>query len=233
MRSVKSEGLFEQMKGRGTRTISDTDLQSVTPDATKTHFVLIDAVGICERIKTDDPPLERKASIPLKNLLNSVAVGKRDPATLTSLAGRLGRLARRATAEEGEQITSIAGGRTIRELAAGLIDALDPDKQLERVKVETGQTYITLDQPEAKTIVTQIIKEAVKPFHEPMLRDALLKVQQRDEQIIDEVSQDTLLSAGSDAQDNKRAHQSVKNFQQFIEQHRDELTALQIYYRQP
>jgi type I restriction enzyme, R subunit len=40
MRSVKSRGFFEQMKGRGVRVISDTEFQQVTPDAkTKTHFV--------------------------------------------------------------------------------------------------------------------------------------------------------------------------------------------------
>src|SRR5207249_402159 len=33
MRSVKSRSFFEQMKGRGVRVISDTDFQSVTPDA--------------------------------------------------------------------------------------------------------------------------------------------------------------------------------------------------------
>jgi type I restriction enzyme R subunit len=53
MRSVKSRSFFEQMKG-GVRVISDTDFQSVTPDAkTKTHFVIVGAVGICERDKTD------------------------------------------------------------------------------------------------------------------------------------------------------------------------------------
>src|SRR5206468_4154147 len=61
MRSVKSGSFFEQMKGRGVRVISDTDFQSVTPDAkTKTHFVIVDAVGVCERDKTDSRPLEQK-----------------------------------------------------------------------------------------------------------------------------------------------------------------------------
>jgi type I restriction enzyme, R subunit len=50
MRSVKSRSFFEQMKGRGVRVISDTDFQSVTPDAkTKTRFVLVDAVAVCGR----------------------------------------------------------------------------------------------------------------------------------------------------------------------------------------
>jgi type I restriction enzyme R subunit len=63
MRSVKSQGFFEQMKGRGVRVISDTEFQQVTPDAkTKTHFVIVDAVGVCERDKSDSRPLEQKKS---------------------------------------------------------------------------------------------------------------------------------------------------------------------------
>jgi len=78
MRSVKSRSFFEQMKGRGVRIISDTDFQSVTPDAkTKTHFVIVDAVGVCERDKTDSRPLEQRPTIPLDKLMEHVAIGVR------------------------------------------------------------------------------------------------------------------------------------------------------------
>ena len=54
MRSVRSSGYFEQMKGRGVRTIKPEDLRSVTSGATKkTYFIIVDAVGVCETIKTD------------------------------------------------------------------------------------------------------------------------------------------------------------------------------------
>ena len=44
LRDVRSASYFEQMKGRGARTISPADFQAVTPDAaTKTRFVLVDA----------------------------------------------------------------------------------------------------------------------------------------------------------------------------------------------
>src|SRR5258708_22022517 len=70
MRDVKSALYFEQMKGRGTRTISETDLNAVTPDAThKTHFVIVDAVGVTERGKTDSGRLEGKRSVPFGKLL--------------------------------------------------------------------------------------------------------------------------------------------------------------------
>ena len=54
MRVVRSSGYFEQMIGRGVRTISPNDLKEVTGDATaKTHFFIVDAVGVCESVKTD------------------------------------------------------------------------------------------------------------------------------------------------------------------------------------
>ncbi|MDE0084821.1 MAG: helicase-related protein, partial [Candidatus Poribacteria bacterium] len=63
MRAVRSSGYFEQMKGRGVRTIKSDDLQAVTGDATaKNHFIIVDAVGVCDSVKTDsqslpgDPP---------------------------------------------------------------------------------------------------------------------------------------------------------------------------------
>jgi type I restriction enzyme R subunit len=82
MRNINSRVYFEQCKGRGTRTISKTDLKAVTPDnETKTHFVIVDAVGVCENDKTDSRPLERKKTVPFDKLVLDVAKGKRDCAT--------------------------------------------------------------------------------------------------------------------------------------------------------
>ncbi|MBK8228409.1 MAG: DEAD/DEAH box helicase family protein [Flavobacteriales bacterium] len=62
MRDVKSRNYFEQMKGRGTRTLDADSLKKVSPSATtnKTHFVLVDAVGVTKCCKTDSRPLERR-----------------------------------------------------------------------------------------------------------------------------------------------------------------------------
>ena len=49
MRNVRSRNFFEQMKGRGVRTISPTEFNAVTPDArNKDRFVVVDAVGVTE-----------------------------------------------------------------------------------------------------------------------------------------------------------------------------------------
>lgn len=85
MRSVRSSGYFEQMKGRGVRTIKPGDLRSVTGDATaKTHFIIVDAVGVCESIKTDsqsrpgEPSTERNGPPPRdpNQLIDDVSVDR-------------------------------------------------------------------------------------------------------------------------------------------------------------
>ena len=65
MRAVRSSGYFEQMIGRGVRVISPDDLRAVTGDATaKTHFIIVDAVGVCESVRTDSQSLPGEPSTP-------------------------------------------------------------------------------------------------------------------------------------------------------------------------
>ena len=64
MRAVQSSGYFEQMIGRGVRTINTDDLHAVTSDApAKTHFIIVDAVGVCESVKTDSQPRSGEPSV--------------------------------------------------------------------------------------------------------------------------------------------------------------------------
>ena len=76
LRDVRSRVYFEQMKGRGTRVLSATDLQAVSgaEARAKTHFVIVDAVGVCESDKTDSRPLDRKPT-DARKLLLGVALG--------------------------------------------------------------------------------------------------------------------------------------------------------------
>ena len=61
MRNVRSRNFFEQMKGRGVRTISQTEFNSVTPDATdKDRFVIVDAVGVTESELGESYSLDRQ-----------------------------------------------------------------------------------------------------------------------------------------------------------------------------
>jgi type I restriction enzyme R subunit len=214
MRAVKSRTFFEQMKGRGVRVISPDDLKSVTPDAhSKDHFVIVDCVGVCERDMTDSRPMDQKKSIPLDKLLRAVALGNIEPEVLSSVAARLARLEKDLPPEDQARIAQAAGGLTLKDLTRGIVNALSPDV------------------PPAKAAAA--VQAAVKPLCDPKLRELILALKQQNEQVIDNVTEDELLEAGFSEAARERARQLVTTFEQFIQQHRDEITALQILYNRP
>ena len=246
MRNVRSQVYFEQMKGRGTRTISSTDLQAVTPDVHhKTHFVIVDAVGVCESDKTDSRPLERKQSVSFEKLLEAVASGDQDPDTLTSLASRLARLDRAIGDDGREQIAEVSGGISLQRIIHALFDAIDPDKDQQLIASPTSalvpeHIQLLLESPIESLTPAQIqegadwlITEACEPFDNPDLCDTLIELNKQQEQTIDTVSQDSVIFSGFDQEAKAQAEQRVESFKQFIEDNRDELTALQIFYSKP
>lgn len=232
MRAVKSRVLFEQMLGRGTRVINSTDLQAVTPDASmKTHFVIVDAVGTVEQVKGDVQPLERKRSVAFDKLIEAVAWGARGEDTLLSLAGRLARLARTMTPQDEYKVAAAAGGRSLQEVSGAIIDACDQDKQYEAARAEYNTDVPTEEQLLATS--KRLVEEATAPFDDPNLRSTLIELQRSSEQIIDVVSVDQLREAGFSQSDTERARATVERFRKFIEENRDEITALQLLYSRP
>jgi type I restriction enzyme R subunit len=235
LRDTRSRTYFEQMKGRGTRVLTPTDLQAVSgADArAKTHFVIVDAVGVCESDKTDSRPLERQRNIAFDKLLLGVALGKRDEDTLTTLAGRLARLDREIGPQERKEISELTGGFTLAGMSAALLKAVDPDAIAEKA---TGKAGASPDEvhPEIFALAQKaLIDNACAPFDLPALRDALAKARQDAEQTIDTVTIDTLISSEFDAAAKEKASALLKSFRDYIEQHRAEITALQILYSRP
>src|SRR5438034_3677885 len=234
MRSVKSRRFYEQMKGRGVRVSSDTDFQSVTPDAkTKTHFVIVDAVGVCERDKTDSRPLEQKPSVPLEKLLEHVAIGAREPELLSSLASRLIRLEKRIERDVRVEVEKISGGKTLSNIARDLLDAIDPD----RIEAQAGRDAPPgrpLEQSDLQSASEKLAKDAAKAIAtNPDLRNKILAIQRAADQTIDTVSQDKLLFAGADAKTSAAARDTIRSFRDYIEQNKAEIEALQILYSRP
>jgi len=137
MRDVKSRNYFEQMKGRGTRTITLDDLKKVTPTAkyTKDHYVIVDAIGVTKSLKTDSRPLEKKPGVPLKDLLAAIAVGARDEDLFTSLANRLTRLEKQLSTKEQENFAQKAKNKTIKQVVKELLNAYNPDT-LEEIRLK-------------------------------------------------------------------------------------------------
>ncbi len=231
MRSVRSRNFFDQMKGRGVRIVTETEMEQVNPGVRrKTRFVIVDAVGVCERVKTDTRPLERKPAVTFEKLLDAVALGTTEAAALESLAGRLIRLERRLDQALDAEVVQTAKGQTLSQIARRLLEAVDPDA-IEAAARATPGTYAT---PDPKAAAERLAKDAAAPLAaNPDLRNLLKKIQKAADQTLDVVSQDALLYAGPAQQGARGAAQLATSFREFIEQHQAEITALQILYSRP
>ncbi|MGB3851819.1 MAG: type I restriction-modification enzyme R subunit C-terminal domain-containing protein, partial [Tunicatimonas sp.] len=239
MRDVKSVNYFEQMKGRGTRTINFDDLKKVTRTArhTKTHFVIVDAIGATKSKKTDSRPLERKPTVAFKDLLGAVAFGAQDEDLFTSLANRLVRLEKQLTDTEKERFAELTGGQSIQGAAKNLLDAHDPDQLAKRTQTladAVSEADRTPEQTEQlrQQAQTELATQAAAPFT-GALNDYLENVRRVHEQIIDTVNQDQVRRAEWDAYSTDKAQEVVQDFTDYIQTHRDEITALSLFYDQP
>ena len=233
MRLVKSRVLFEQMVGRGTRVISQDDLLSVSSDAKngKSHFIIVDAVGISEHPLIDTQPLERKRTVPFKALIEQIALGLRDEDSLASLAGRLARLQAGLTPPDEYNIAAASDGLKLRDITHRLLDAIDPDRIQAEAERIAGVGEVT-DDVRARA-ADQLADSARRIFDDPALRNTLIDIQQRDEQTVDVVSLDEVKRAEYSDSATAKAMQTVDSFRRFIFEHRDEIAALEIIYGQP
>ena len=232
MRSVKSRSFFEQMKGRGVRVIKEDDLRSVTPDAkAKDHYVIVDAVGVCERDKTDSRPMDQRKSIPFDKLLQAVALGNTEPEVISSIAVRLARMNKTLEDDDKAEIEKKSGGKSLATLTNALVNSLDADRHVEQAKKDNNTDQPTNEQ--VQQAAAKLIQEAVKPLYDPALRNLLIELKKRDEQTIDNVSQDKVIEAAFSADALERAKGIVQSFEKFIQDHKDEITALQILYNRP
>ena len=230
MRNVRSRNFFEQMKGRGVRTISTTDFNAVTPDAhNKDRFVIVDAVGVTETELSDSFTLDRRPTVPFDKLLDLVGMGDRDPDVLSSLASRLARLDRHLTPRDREAIEDASHGVPLQTLVSDLVKAADPDAALDAARQSTEQD----DPPESAVAEArrQLLEDAAQPFAaNPDLRQRLVDIHRSYEQTLDTVSADSLIEAGFS---DDRARAIVQSFREYIEENRDEITALQVLYERP
>lgn len=237
MRDVKSRNYFEQMKGRGTRTIDLDSLKKVTPTArfAKDHFVIVDAIGVTRSLKTDSRPLEKKPGVPLKDLLGAMAAGARDEDLFTTLAGRLARLEKQLTEKEKTVFQEKSGGKPINQVVRELLDAYNPDV-LDQIRT-TVETDFAGQPPVVKTekydAMAGAMQENVAAVFTGDFNQWLDNVRKTLEQIIDHVNPDALLHAGWDAQRTGSAEDQISDFAAWIDSRKDEITALQIFYGQP
>ena len=231
MRDVRSKNYFEQMKGRGTRTLGKDDLQKVSPSATenKDHFVIVDAVGVTKSKKTETRTLERKPTVSMKELMLNVALGAKDEDTLTSLANRLVRLNSQMTPRERKEFEDNVG-TPAGKLAESLLNAFD-EEVIKQTAVSTFKTAEP-DKEQLNEAQKALIAETVMPFYDPDTRDFIENIRRSHEQIIDNVNLDTVLFADFDSEQEKNVDRTIQTFREFIEENKDEIIALRIIYNE-
>lgn len=240
MRDVRSRGYYEQMKGRGVRSLGFDDLKRVSnsADSAKTRFVLIDAVGVEKSLKTESRPLEKQPTVPLKDLLQGVAIGHRDDDTVLSLANRLVRLSKQLDGKAKARIEKASGGVPVGHLAKNLIAALDPDRIVEAALAAARAKGITraddtLTPDEIATARATRVAAACAPFDAPELRDQIESARREREQLIDHINLDQVTLSAYSEQAEAQARKIVQTFSDYIEQHKDEIAALSFFYQQP
>jgi type I restriction enzyme R subunit len=238
MRDVKSTNYFEQMKGRGTRTLDKDKLMQVTRMAnSKTHFVIVDAVGATKSKKTDSRPLERKPTVSMKDLLGAVTMGVEEEDLFLSLSNRLIRLEKQISDKEKDKLLEYTGGKNLKQITKELITAFDPDeiekKAQEKMDAvpEAERTPAKLDEAK-KEAQQELIRQAACTFNGE-LNEYLENVRKIHEQIIDHINIDTVTKSEWDSFSVDKAKETVKDFAEYLEKHKDEIQALSIFYNQP
>lgn len=227
LREVRSAVLFEQMKGRGARTIDATELQEVTPDADasvrKDRFVLVDAVGVTDSPLVDARPLvpagERQVS--LAKLLDKAGTKSISANEAEILAGRLARLNQQLTTEEREQLTRAAGGQTLSEIAGAIVKAVDPDRQ-ERALDEGGQAA-----------ARRLVENAIAPLTErPELRRHIIEIRRDKDYVFDEFTPVAVTDLNEIPRE-ERAKEQVDRWSRLLKEERDRIAAVSIALTSP
>lgn len=222
LRDVRSATYFEQMKGRGARTIDPDDFQAVTPDALgKDRFVIVDAVGVTEHPFADATPLQRAPSVSLQKLLEKSANLSISADEVASLASRLARLDTQLTDDERAELAGVAG-RTLRSITQGLLAGVDVDAQAAAVAAAPHS--------DPEHVLAELVERAVEPLAaNPELRARILEIRRSHDLVIDDVNPDELLNAHG-VVDTERARQVVDSWADYVREHRDEISALQVLF---
>jgi type I restriction enzyme R subunit len=235
MRDVKSRGYFEQMKGRGTRTLDHDGLRKASPAAktAKTHYVIVDAIGVTKSLKTASRPPITKPSTLFKDLAMEVIMGATDADSISSLAGRLARIERMLTEEQKQAIAEKLGGTTICTLIKNLFHSIDgqaiEDKALELTGQQPGTDPGDFAREKAQQ---QLVTTAAAPLTGAVVK-LIVETCTANLQTIDVTTQDKLVRAEWDADARDRSEAFVADFETFCREHQDSLDALTLFYQQP
>lgn len=222
MRSVRSAVYFEQMKGRGARTIDADEYAALTPDAqqglTKDRFVIVDAVGVTESELVDATPMEREPNVSLAQLLAKAGRMTLSVDEASTLAVRLAKLASQLDSDEDSEITEVAGGTSLRDIARRIAAAADTD------------AVVAAQDRGGDGAVRDLINNGVAPLTgNPELRRRILDIRRAKDLLFDQVNKDTVVDiVRTNYAEGSRGR--IACFREYLAEHRDEIAALQVVH---
>jgi type I restriction enzyme R subunit len=128
-------------------------------------------------------------------------------------------------------LKEVAGGVDLGAITHAITTALNPDAQV-AVAVERGESPD--DDAAVAAAAGDLIGEALAPLAgNPELRKAILDVRRSYEQTIDELTKDTVVFAGYSEAGREKAAEMVSSFRKYIDEHKDDIRALQVLYSRP
>lgn len=236
MRDVKSRNYFEQMKGRGTRTLDEDSLKKVTPSATsaKTHYVIVDAIGVTKSLKTASQPLITKPGVSLKELAMGVMMGSaRDEDSVSSLAGRLARLDRQLDDKDRARISEKAGGKPLLLIVGELLNAINPDTVEQKALQIAGQPEGSDPGDSARDQARdQLVGQAANVFTGELV-ELIDSIRRDKEQTIVHDDLDSVTRAEWDGDTTENAQTLTQEFADYLREHQNDIDALTIYFQTP
>lgn len=225
LRGVSSATYFEQMKGRGARTIDADEFQRVTPDArVKEKFLLVDPVGVTDSPLVDARPLQpaTQRQVSLEKLLNRAASQGITVDEAAALASRLTRLDQQITPAEREELTELAAGETLLQIAQHIERATDDEAQ---------DAAFQAGGPEARR---QLVLDATRTLAErPELRTRILTIRRKYDLPYDEHTLDRVIAVEAKLIGEGRSEQTVEDWRQYLRDNEAEIAALRIAFSDP
>ncbi|WP_433591121.1 DEAD/DEAH box helicase family protein [Nocardia sp. CA-145437] len=224
LRDVRSWAYFEQMKGRGARTLKRAELQQVSPDVeSKTHFMIVDAIGVTEHKQLDVAPMDKDATRQqsLEKLLRKVGNATVSPDEVSTLAARLAKLNQQIADDDRAELEKLAG-QPLTAITRRMVDAVSVDAQ-EAAKQRGGEKA-----------VWDLARESIAPLAaNPELRSRILEIRRAADIVYDEVTMDTILHAGAVIMTKDDAEEKVNSFRDYMKKHQDEILAFHLAYKDP
>ena len=173
----------------------------------------------------------------MKDLLGAISMGIADEDLFLSLSNRLIRLEKQITENEKDGVLEFSGGKNLKQITKELITAFDQDEIDKRAQIEIDKISLedrtpALIEEAKKTAQSELVMQAASTFNGE-LNNYLDNVRREHEQIIDSRNLDTVTKSEWDTTSIDKATAIIKDFNEYLELHKDEIKALSIFYNQP